>query len=194
MIYVEKKLKEIMMKKFLAIIIVLCFITICCSCNDIHDETIISDVELYDTIWELPERRVSETSALFPNTIKEQTVSVFQCKHTTYKVLGTGWQVELSVKYNDDLFNAEIKRLSELCASSPVCGDSVYFESFAYATVWNWNSCFEYAVINEKEKTIAYIYLQLIEEKALEISSAYIPYHYEMEMAESQVYSIYEET
>lgn len=162
-----------------------------CSCSNVYDETIISDIKLYDTIWTLPERRVSETSSLFPSIIEEETVINFRCKHTTYKWVGTGWQVELTVKYSDDLFYAEVKRLNELCCNSIICGESKYFDMPAYASVWNHISCFEYAVVNEDDKTIGYLYLQLIDKDDLEISSHYIPQPYEMDYTNSQGYTIY---
>lgn len=162
-----------------------------CSCSNVYDETVISDMKLYDTIWNLSERRVSETSILFPSIVDGDKVINFNCKHTTYQLVGTGWQVELTVKYSDDSFYAEVKRLSELCDSSVVCGESEYFDVPVYASVWNHIGCFEYAVVNEEDKTIGYIYLQLINKDDLEISSSYIPHSYEMTYIDSQAYTIY---
>ena len=179
-------------KSILTAVIVL-GLTVCMfSCSDKYDETIISDVKLYDTMWTLPERRVSETSSLFPAIIDEKEVVDYYCKHSTYQMVGTGWQVELTVKYSDELFSAELERLNDLCSNSVVCGESEYFDTLSYASVWNWNGCFEYAVADEKEKTIGFIYLQLISKDNLEISSRYIPNGYEMNFGNSQVYTIYQ--
>ena len=104
------------MRKVLLTIFI--FIVLMCSCSNVYDETIISDIKLYDTIWTLPERRVSETSILFPSVIEDENVINFRCKHTTYQLVGTGWQVELTVKYSDDSFYDEVKRLNELCHNS----------------------------------------------------------------------------
>ena len=162
-----------------------------CSCSNVYDETIISNIKLYDTIWTLPERRVSETSSLFPSIIEEETVINFRCKHTTYQLVGTGWQVELTVKYSDNSFYDEVKRLNELCYNSIICGESKYFDIPAYASVWNHICCFEYAVVNEEDKTIGYLYLQLINKDDLEISPLYIPKQYEMDYTDSLAYTIY---
>ena len=162
------------------------------SCSDVYEETIISDLEEYENIWLLPERRAEETSVLFPKTVNAEQCASFICKHTTYQLLGTGWQASLEIRYNDSQFLMEIDRLKTLCGNSPVCGDSKHFESPAYATVWNWNSCFEYAVIDEKEKTVCYIYLQLIEKDQLIVEKNCIPEGYEMQRKNSESYSVYE--
>ena len=177
------------MRKVLLTIFI--FIVLMCSCSNVYDETIISDIKLYDTIWTLPERRASETSILFPSIIEEEKVINFRCKHTTYQLVGTGWQVELTVKYSDDLFYDEVKRLNELCYNSIICGESKYFDMPAYASVWNHIGCFEYAVVNEEDKTIGYLYLQLIDKDDLEISSPYIPQQYEMDYTDFEAYTIY---
>lgn len=182
-----------MRRKLMMIVIFVLSMGLFCSCSDEYEQTVISDIKLYGTIWNLSERRVSETSELFPNSaeIASEEVINFHCKHTTYQMVGTGWQVELAVKYNDDSFYNEVNRLSKLCDSSIICGESKYFDVPAYASVWNHIGCFEYAVVNEKDKTIGYIYLQLVDKDDLEVSSAYIPHSYEMTYSDSQGYTIY---
>lgn len=179
------------MRRGFAVIIVLILITMMSSCSEVHDETLISDVRLYDTIWTLPERRASETCDLFPEHIEEGQVEAFRCKHTTYQIVGTGWQVELAIQYDEDAFLSEKERLSRLCKDSPVCGASEFFVNPAYASVWNWNGCFEYAIINEESHTMIYIYLQLMDKDKLEINEQYVPQQYEIEMSNTQEFSIY---
>lgn len=180
------------MKKTACLVISLFLILCLSSCNDVYEETLISDIREYNEIWTLPEHRVAETSLLFPNNVAENQCASFVGKHTTYHLLGTGWQISLEVIYDDTSFSEEIDRLNNLCANSAICGASQYFDNPAYATVWNWNSCFEYAVIDEKEKTICYIYLQLIQKNDLIIGENYIPKGYEMQLTDSYSYSVYE--
>lgn len=178
------------------ILLVISFILILnlasCSNADVYEEIIISDIKEYEEVWSLPERRADEKCILFPEQVSEEQCVTFACKHTTYQLVGTGWQLSLEVRYNDDLFLAEKDRLLALCTNSPICEYSEYFDASAYATVWNWNSCFEYAVIDEKEKTVCYIYLQLIEKKDLTINEKWIPKGYEMQLTNSETYSVYE--
>ena len=180
------------MKKYGLILLSFILILSLSSCDNVYKETIISDIEEYDEIWTLPERRVSETSVLFPNNVTKEQCLTFYCRHTTFQLLGTGWQISLEIQYDDLQYFSEIDRLNALCDNSPVCGLSEHFDNATYATVWNWNSCFEYAVIDEKEKTICYIYLQLIEKEDLMVNSKYIPKGYEMQLNDSNVYSAYE--
>lgn len=162
------------------------------SCSDVHKEIIISDIEEYDNIWSLPERRADETSVIFPSNVNEEQCVTFICKHTTYRLLGTGWQISLEIQYDDNMFSSEIERLNSLCKSSPVCGSSEYFDKPAYATVWNWVGCYEYAIVNEEKQTISYVYLQLISKEDITIDEKYIFNGYEMELENSETYSIYE--
>ena len=179
------------MKKFVLILISFILFFNLSSCNDVYEETIISDIGEYDNIWNLSERRVEETSVLFPKNVNEEQCVTFICKHTTYQLLGTGWQCSLEIRYDDSLYFSEIDRLNNLCGNSPIRGISEYFGNPAYATVWNWNGCFEYAVVDEKEKTVCYIYLQLIEKDNLIVNKEYIPEGYEMQLSNSKSYSVY---
>lgn len=179
------------MRKQAVIVFVLVLVMLLSSCSDVYEETVISDIALYDTIWSLSEKRITESSVLFPTVVNDEQVIKFNCKHTTYQLLGTGWQVELVIQYDATTFSIEHKRLSESCKNSIVCGRTKYFDNLTYATVWNWNSCFEYAVVNEDDSTIGYIYLQLIDKNDLAIDNYYIPKQYEMIIHESQEYSVY---
>ena len=176
------------------VLIILCFsLTLSLlSCSGVYEEVIVSDINDYSNMWLLPERRVDEASRLFPDNVTEEQCVAFICKHTTYQLLGTGWQLLLEIRYDDSIYFSEIDRLNNLCGNSPVCGNSEYFDSPTYATVWNWNSCFEYAVVDEKEKTVCYIYLQLIEKDNLIVNKEYIPEGYEMQLSNSKSYSVYE--
>ena len=180
------------MKKYVLILISFILTLNLSSCSDVYEEIIFSDIKEYDNIWKLPERRVDETSSLFPTNVNDEQCVTFICKHTTYQLLGTGWQLSLEIRYEDSLYFSEIDRLNNLCGNSPIRGNSEYFGNPTYATVWNWNSCFEYAVVNEKEKTVCYTYLQLIEKDNLILNEKYIPEGYEMQLSNSESYSIYE--
>lgn len=180
------------MKKYGLILLSFALILSISSCDNAYKETIISDIEEYDSIWALSERRVSETTVLFPENVTKEQCLTFDCRHITYQLLGTGWQISLKIRYGESQYFSEIDRLNNFCDNSPICGNSEYFDNDAYATVWNWNSCFEYAVVDEKEKTVCYIYLQLIEKDSLTVDNKYIPKGYEMQLNDSKSYSVYE--
>ena len=180
------------MKKWFIVIIAMALILSLFSCDDIYDETIITDIKEYSAIWSLPERRVNEKSELFPFKIDEEQCVEFICKHTTYKWVGTGWQVLLKIVYDDTEFISEMNRLTNLCANSYFCGNSEYFDFPRYATAWNWQGCFEYAIVDNKNKAVCYVYLQLIDKDDLILEKKYIPRGYETQLNNSVIYSIYE--
>ena len=173
---------------FFAFLILIFCVT---SCSDARQETVISDIGDYNNVWTMPERRADETNVLFPSSVNKEHCLSFFCKHTTYRLVGTGWQVSLEIKYDDSAYLSEIDRLNSLCTESPICGTSEHFDCHVYATVWNWNGCFEYAVVDENEKTVCYVYLQLIEKSDLEIAQKHIPKGYEMQMNNTKIYSVY---
>ncbi len=174
------------------IVFVFVMVLLLCSCSDVYDEIIITDINRYGEIWTLPERRASENSLLFPSEIDSNSVEMFRCNHTTYQYVGTGWQVEIVVKYTKDEFNKKREDIEKLTEKSVVVGNTPFFGFPVYATVWNWNGCFEYALVNETEHSIAYIYLQLIDKNDLVISNEYVPTGYEMSLDDGKVYSVYE--
>ena len=179
------------MKKHIAVIAVCILVLMVSACSDVYRETVISDIRDYKAIWTLPERRASEVSVLFPSAVEAEQVTAFYCKHSTYKWLGTGWQVVLSVGYDEAAFSAEQARLRQICDDSVLYGLSAYFDHPAYATVWNWNACFEYAIVNEDDRTVSYVYLQLIQKDDLILDETLIPKQYEMELPNVEEYSVY---
>lgn len=181
------------MRRFLIAICVF-LMMILTSCDNIYEETFISDIQSYNEMWSLSERRAAELSLLFPTVVSKDECIKFNCKHTTYQMVGTGWQVELVVKYEESSFLIENDRLDELCKNSVVRGDSKYFENYVYASVWNWNGCFEYAIVDKENNTVSYIYLQLTDKSELTIDERYIPRSYEMQMSGSPQFSIYTAT
>ncbi len=175
------KLKRSAAARFCAAVILISALISLLSCDN-YDETVITDVGEYDELWELPELRIVERPAVFPETLEGMNVEKFSGTHTTYLPLGTGWQVELRAAFDEDGIKDEEARLEKICAGSPVCGESDYFEMPAFASVWNENCCFAYAVVNEDEGEVTYVYLQLIEDGDLTISDYAVPKNYEMEM------------
>ncbi len=170
----------------LFVILVLILAILCCPFDlstGVVREELITDINQYDTIWD-PYQRWEMTlpgkSNLFPDTVDEANVVNFRCKEVEI-FLGDipTWEAELVLKYDDNEFYAEVDRIKDLCIGSPIYGESSYFDMPTYATIWKRYYSFEYACIDEENKTIGYIYLQLVSEEELEINSAYIPKTYE---------------
>lgn len=168
-----------------------CSMTILYSCDKSNDDNVITNIENYGMIWQLPEYRIVGPSVLFPKTIEDKKVLNFQCIHTTYSLVGTGWQIELNIKYSNDEMILELDRLENITKNLSNLQEPDLFRLPVYVTVWNWNGCFEYAVVNESEQSIRYIYLQLIDKNDLKIDESCIPNNYDISM-KTNSYSLYE--
>ncbi len=169
------------MKKIFLLVLCIVFVLCITSCSDAVETTLFTDTHNYTGIWKLPERRVSESSELFPKEIDNFDVSKFLCSHKTESLVGTQWQVELVVRYESNIFLNELERIQKLCEKSPVFGNSKYFNTDTYASVWGWNGCFEYAIVDSTEFSITYIYLQLVNKEVI-VDETHLPIDYSMEM------------
>ncbi len=176
------------MKKLTAILLIMTCLLCFAGCKS--EKTEITAIGDYDAIWTLSERRASESSFLFPTAIIPTDVQLFKCEHINTMPIGTEWEVILKLQYNTETFKAEADKIQSLCKGSPIHGESDHFDTVSYASVWNWNSCFEYAILNEEENTITYVYLQLKDKDDISIDSKYLPKDYKLEMGTSE-FSIY---
>ncbi|MBQ0083682.1 MAG: hypothetical protein KBS52_02805 [Clostridiales bacterium] len=166
-------------KFFILLTLIATIITLGVSCDDIYKQRAISDIAHYDEVWELPESHIAGNSKLFPKTVKQDDCLDFNCRHLTYKWVGSGWELVLKLKYDDSAFAGEKERIATLCAGSPVCGESQYFDLPAYASVWGCSGAYEYAIIDDEAMTVSYVYLQLINRDVLELNRKYLPKNYE---------------
>lgn len=78
-------------------------------------------------------------------------------------------EIYLSCTYSDEIFSSEIKRLSEIKRehadqNKPILYSEELFNLPSYVAIYNDSSEFEYAIVNEKNLTIYYVYLFAIEE------------------------------
>lgn len=169
------------MKKFLSVALISLALFSLCSCNRIMSITETSKLSDYDDIFYLLEnsyRHIVGEELLFPERIKDLDVIGFTSRELTYLPLGDGREIQLYVKYNNVDFEKETDRLAELTKGSPVHGKSEYFSLPAYASLWNVDGCFEYAVINTNERTVRYVYLHQLDARDFSIPSDYIPKGY----------------
>ena len=142
-------------------------------------EKTIDSTQDYNQIFNLSEVRTDEYLSLFPESIDSLETVFFKCVHTTNLPLGSSIQIQLTIKYDDQSYAEEIQELERKCESSIVYGENDYFDKSVYAFVWNWEGCFEYAVVSPKEREIEYIYLQFVAPEDLFISEDATPHKYD---------------
>ena len=149
--------------------------------DNLYEPIIITDVDEYSAIFDIkyPEKHIDYETKLFPKTIDNLDVQKYEFIHKTYSLFGTGWQIVLDIRYDNDSFSEEVERIKSLCKNSPIYGISEHFENQAYATVWKNYNCYEYAIVDEKNSQIAYVYLQLVPPEKITIEKKYIPKDYD---------------
>ncbi len=143
-------------------------------------EKTIDSAEEYSQIFNLSETGLEDSFSIFPESIDSLETVFFKCIHTTLLPLGTDIQIQLTIKYDKQNYDEEIQKLERKCKSSVVYGENAYFDKPAYAFAWNYQGCFEYAVVNPETREIEYIYLQFVDPEDLFISEDAIPHHYEI--------------
>ncbi len=98
------------------------------------------------------------------------------------------YQQFLKCTYSQEEYNAEINRLKNITCEIPVRSgpvvntveySDVKFSSPAYITAYASHGMFEYALCNDADKTIVYVYLQLIGNDDVVFNREYLPLEYQ---------------
>lgn len=93
-------------------------------------------------------------------------------------------QIYLSYRLNENAYATEQERLSSLtytdCTGEPrsVEYDTTSFGYPAYVTIAGYDFCYEYALLNEKEHTIVYIYAMNTVSDDLQFNDEFLPNYY----------------
>lgn len=177
------------MKKWYLILLVV-FILFS-GCSDVYERVVFTDIEDYEKIWELPERRAVSKLEIFPKKIEKTDVSFFYCDCSTYFPVGTGYEILLSVNYDETNFYEEITRLASISKQRKIKYDINTFIFPAYVATLGYDCCNEYALVDENDFTIHYLYLQLISEENIEINADYLPEKYDFGDVNGSCYTIY---
>lgn len=145
---------------------------------DAHmEKKTLTDISAYNTMWTDYERYNGEDkSILFPESIDKQDVDDYLFVYNKH-ILFPEWQVEVVIKYDEKEFVDEVERIKAVCRCSPIFSKTDYFGNRAYASVWNYEDCFEYAIVDKENMKIAYIYLESTgyDDKKLKIDEKYVP-------------------
>ena len=131
----------------------------------------------YSQIWSLSGfyRGDEEISPLFPHRIDTLNVTTFFCRYDQQLPLGEGVQLLLEIQYSDPYaFAQEVDRLTALTFPCPDAFDDL--EGCALQLGENLAS--EYCLIDRKQQTISYVYLNNIPREQVEFDHRYIPKGY----------------
>ena len=132
--------------------------------------------------WSVPEKYTH--FLIFPEEIPAEAEEV-----EYYYQYESGWdrpmsQIYLSYRLNENAYATEQERLSSLTYTDrtgeprSVEYDTTSFGYPAYVTIAGYDFCYEYALLNEKEHTIVYIYAMNTVSDDLQFNDEFLPNYY----------------
>lgn len=119
---------------------------------------------------------------VFPESIKEENIENYYYKSQD-TIFSPECQVYLEAFYDDEMFEKEVERLSKISVTyqnkkNLIIEDNENFHGTAYVCEYNWNHCYEYAVISKENKKISYIFLQNVKKEDIKFDSDSLPLQY----------------
>ena len=141
-----------------------------------------TDAQDYTDIWYLLRfdygYEYGSIPPIFPQSIDQLTVERFFCRMDEFLPLGEGFQILLEVSYPDETdFSQETDRISSTGFSCDQFFPELDYK--AYAVLLGENGCSAYALIDQEQRVVYYIYLQKLSPKEIELDSKFIPAGYE---------------
>lgn len=105
-------------------------------------------------------------------------------------------QIYLSCTYDTETYQKEVERLSQINYEMNGAIKSIKYEEDifaypAYVSMYQWESCYEYALVDAEEQKIVYVFLQGIPEWMLAFDEEYSPYYINQEGKELEKMTIY---
>ncbi len=158
---------------FLAI--TMCFLS---GCAYIAHKEYYRKIEDYQEILELPGywQSYDEEFPIFPERIDDLSVSKIYCRYDQLYPLGETIQIFLQIQYDDNSFDAELERIAENSVKNDK--DFTNDQFFAYTVHLGEDDCWEYALVDETQKNVYYIFIYDVPEKEIEINKSFLPNNY----------------
>jgi len=171
----------------LSLLTVVLMLTFFGGCNY---EEIFTDLNTYPDIFQLAGRAVASemyrqmddgtryndfASLLFPDTITGLNVVDYYCIYD----YSERFEIFLSVQYTPKDYADETDRLSAVKHNGEILYTTEHFSYPAYATALGYNNdCSEYALLDEEQCCIYYVYLQGLRLRDVRMPAEYLPYGY----------------
>lgn len=145
---------------------------------DIFGHETYTKIEDYETSFELPEiRYYSARYDLFPQNVSDLNVETFYFEWELGVIGSADVETLLTVQYEEDSFSEEISRLQTL-ANGNVMYDEKRFSLPAYVTLLGEWDTSVYALVDDENLEIHYIYLQLLNKRCIDIPKEFLPSGY----------------
>lgn len=138
-----------------------------------------SDPKDYLQVWQRSGfyNAAESSSPLFPKDIDHLDVVDFMCRYDEQLPIGEGVQLYLKIQYKDQQsFDDEVDRIASV---ANVCNDAFDETNFdAYVMRLCEELVSEYALVDDNEQTVSYLYLKNIPKSEIEIDHTLLPKGY----------------
>ena len=183
----KKRFAAIGLIVFLSIIFVLLVCGILKHRTKITDLNKYGDFSKYDLLGNLE---------IFPQAIPDGYIDCQYYLEYEEGVLDSECQIYLRCSYDVSTYQKETNRLAQIeeCYKDKrqkIHYDTDYFAYPAYVTVFENDGCYEYALLDEDNVSIIYIFLQWTKEKDIKFPHLYLPKDYDCVVSTEQSFSIY---
>lgn len=119
---------------------------------------------------------------IFPSEINKDKVKEFKYYSADDLFVGS-YLYYLVVDYDKDEFNTEVERIKSVNQPFRDIVKNIFFAKTgfkypAYITIWDGNGTYEYAIVDEENTKIAYVFNQLFDWKDTDVAEDYLPKDY----------------
>lgn len=141
--------------------------------------------------WSLPEKYTQ--LLVFPEAIPDSAVEVSYYYRYESGYTRPMCQIFLSCRLDEETYAEEAERLSSLFYESETAGkqtvryDDVSFPYPAYVTIEGYDFCYEYALTDETEQRIIYVYAMNTLEQDIKFDTAFLPDYFMEDFTELSV-------
>lgn len=157
--------------------------------------TVTDDIKDYDIIFN---NHVFSGLMVFPEKVPASAADTEFCYYWRDTLFDPTCQIYMSCKYSAGDFEAEKNRISNI---KKIVSDKTiriredngkHFEYPTYAAINNYNHCYEYATLIEKESRIVYVFTMFVGKEKVRFPKKYLPDNYRDEaMKEEDKFTLY---
>ena len=134
----------------------------------------------YKEIWELSGFRhgYDGVSPFFPESIDDLKVNKFLCRYDQQIPLGEGVQLFMEIQYTDKMvFDKEYEKIKSMAFKCDEYFDEVDLSAYAVRLGEEWST--EYALIDEEQQIVYYIFLYSVPKSQIRFNHRLVPAGYE---------------
>lgn len=179
------------MKKRGFIVISFILLTLIIICIAMNQKKVITDIDEYGMFNGF---RGYSNLDIFPEQIPDKGTDTQYYFEYKDEIFDPYYQIYLKCTYDTPTYSDEVKRLAQIKENyqgitQKIRYNTEKFEYPAYVAIYGDDGCYEYALLDEDNQTIIYIFTQWANADDIKFENAYLPHNY---MADTEdTFSIY---